>query len=122
MRTCAEWAVALASVLSHDADAVGGRLPDFGTGIAQGLQHALDKVLGVHERGRAAVLHDVVENAQTPLSVGPWPVGTLKPKRWVSGGGGAGSAAERTGECLLSAGRLVAAGARTKAAPSACGC
>lgn len=77
--TCAERAVVLASILSHDANAVGGRLPDFGTGIAQGLQHALDKVLRVPERGGAAVLHDVVENAQTPLSVSPRPVGTLTP-------------------------------------------
>lgn len=89
VHTCAERAVVLSSVLSHHADAVGGRLPDLGAGVAQGLQHPLDKVLGVLEGGRAAVLHYVVENAQTPLSVGPRPVGTLKPG-WVSDGGGGG--------------------------------
>lgn len=80
VRTCAERAVVLSSVLSHHADAVGGRLPHLGAGVAQRLQHPLDKVLGVLEGGRAAVLHDVVENAQTPLSVGPRPVGTLEPR------------------------------------------
>lgn len=34
-RTCAERAVALSSILSHDADAVGGRLPNLGARVAQ---------------------------------------------------------------------------------------
>lgn len=121
VRTCAERAVVLSPELSHDADSVGGRLPDLGTLIAQGLQHPLDKVLCVLERGRAAVLYDVVEDAQAPLPVSPRPVGTLKPSG-VSDGDGLPAAAKRTRSRLLSAGQLVAAGAQTKAAPSPCSC
>lgn len=77
VRTCAEGAVVLSAVLSHNADTIGSGLSDLGARVTQGLQHPLDKVLGILEGRWAAVLYDVVEDAQTPLSVGPWPAGTL---------------------------------------------
>lgn len=79
--TCAKRAVVLSSILGHDADTIGGRLPDLGTRVAQRLQHGLQEVLGVLEGGGAAVLHHVVKDAQTPLSVSPRPVGKLNASR-----------------------------------------
>ena len=76
--TCAEWPVVLPAILGHDPNAIGCCLPHLRTGIAQGLEHGSQEVLCVFEGGGTAVLHHVVKDAQTPLSVCPRSAGTLE--------------------------------------------
>ncbi len=75
--TCERRPVAVSSKLSHDSDAVRSRLPHLRAGVTQRLHQGPQEELGVFEGRRAAVLHDVIEYAQTPLSVRPGSVRTL---------------------------------------------
>lgn len=76
--TCTEWAIVLSSILSHNTNTVGGGLPNLGARVTQWLQHRPQEILCIFERWGATVLHHIIKNAQTPLSVCPRPVGTLE--------------------------------------------
>lgn len=76
--TCTERAVVLSSILSHDTNTIGGSLPNLRARVAKWLHHRSQEVLSVFKRQGAAVLHNIVKDAETPLSVSPWPAGTLQ--------------------------------------------
>lgn len=75
--TCESRPVAVSSKLSHDSDAVRSRLSHLRTRVTQRLHQGPQEVLGVFEGRRAAVFDDVIEYAQTPLSVRPGSMRTL---------------------------------------------
>lgn len=78
VRTRAEGPVAVPAELCHHSHSVGSRLPNLRAAVTHRLQHGPQEVLGVLEGGGAAVLHDIVKDAQPPLPVWPRPMRTLR--------------------------------------------
>lgn len=79
--TCAKRTIAVPTKLCHNSNTIGSCLPNLRAVVTYRLEHRPQEVFGVLEWGGAAVLYNVIKNAQPPLPVWPWPVRTLQQKQ-----------------------------------------